>query len=242
MEIVTSSAHPELQERAGEAFRVKWPEFIFHDPVSREFIGRAGELFPQFDVLLRDGDSALANAWAVPFRWDSTAADLPEGYDGAPIRAVQGHDAGVVPSTLCVMAAAVANGVAARGLAAAVLRGLRERAGEAGLEHVIVPVRPTLKHRYPLTPMVEYARWRRNDNLSIDPWIRTHERMGAAIIGVAHRSMVIDGSVAEWEEWSGMVFPVLGDYVVPEALGLVRIDRALDRGTYVEENLWMQHV
>ena len=63
--------------------------------------------------------------------------------------------------------------------------------------------------------------------------------MGAAIIGVAHRSMVIDGSVAEWEEWSRMVFPVSGDYLEPEALGVVRIDRALDGGTYVEENLWM---
>ena len=242
MEIVTSSAYPELQEMAGEAFRVKWPEFIFHDPVSREFVGRVGELFPQFDLLLRDGDAVLANAWAIPIRWDCTAADLPDGYDGALVRAVHGHDTGVVPNTLCVMAAAVADGATARGLAAAVLGGLRERAGAAGLEHVIVPVRPTLKHRYPLTPMAEYARWRRADNLSIDPWIRTHQRMGAAVIGVAHRSMVIDGSVTEWEDWTGMVFPVSGDYVVPEALGLVRIDRALNRGTYIEENLWMQHV
>jgi len=29
--------------------------------------------------------------------------------------------------------------------------------------------------------------------------------------------------------------------VVPDALGLVDIDRDADRGTYVEENLWMRH-
>jgi hypothetical protein len=139
------------------------------------------------------------------------------------------------------MAAAVAEGATARGLAGAVLAGLRERALVARLEHVVVPVRPTLKHRYPLVPMLEYSMWRRPDGASIDPWIRTHERMGAAIIGVAARSMVIEGSVAEWEDWTGMAFPVTGDYVVPDALGLVQIDRLLDRGTYVEENLWMQH-
>lgn len=39
-----------------------------------------------------------------------------------------------------------------------------------------------------------------------------------------------------------MVFPETGAYVVPAALGLVEIDRKRDVGTYVEENLWVQHV
>lgn len=221
---------------------MKWPEFIFHDPIAKEYLGRVGQYFPQFDVLLRDGDEPLAGAWAVPLRWDGTPEDLPDGYDGALARSVGGHEDGTAPDTLCVMAAAVANGVTTRGLAGAVLTGLRERAADAGLVHVVVPVRPTLKHRYPLTPMAEYATWRRADGLSIDPWIRTHERMGASVLDVAHRSMTISGSVAEWETWAEMAFPVSGEYVVPEALGLVRIDREADRGVYVEENLWMQHV
>jgi hypothetical protein len=29
---------------------------------------------------------------------------------------------------------------------------------------------------------------------------------------------------------------------VPDALGLVDIDREHDTGTYVEENLWVQHL
>jgi hypothetical protein len=52
---------------------------------------------------------------------------------------------------------------------------------------------------------------------------------------------VIEGTVAEWEDWTGMVFPVTGDYIVPEALGLVHVDREADRGRYEEENLWVQH-
>ena len=38
-----------------------------------------------------------------------------------------------------------------------------------------------------------------------------------------------------------MVFPETGEYVVPDALDLVDIDRAKDIGTYVEEGLWVQH-
>ena len=53
--------------------------------------------------------------------------------------------------------------------------------------------------------------------------------------------MVITGSVADWEGWTGMAFPDSGSYVVPDALNLVEIDREADRGTYVEENLWMRH-
>ena len=65
--------------------------------------------------------------------------------------------------------------------------------------------------------------------------------MGAWVLGPAPESMRIVGTVAEWETWTGMVFPESGDYVVPGALDLVTIDRAKDRGEYLETNLWMEH-
>jgi hypothetical protein len=68
-----------------------------------------------------------------------------------------------------------------------------------------------------------------------------HCRLGARVLGVAARSMVVDGRVTEWEAWTGMRFSASGDYVVPGALTTVRIDRARDRGRYVEPNVWMLH-
>jgi len=53
--------------------------------------------------------------------------------------------------------------------------------------------------------------------------------------------MVITGTVAEWEQWAAMAFPETASYVVPDALSLVEVDRERDRGTYIEENLWMRH-
>jgi hypothetical protein len=139
------------------------------------------------------------------------------------------------------MAAAVGNDVTKRGLAGQVLTALGVRARSAGLAHVIAPLRPTLKHRYPTTPMKTFVRWTRPDGLSIDPWIRAHQRMGATILAPAARSMVISGTVGEWESWTDMVFPESGSYVVPDALSLVDINCKTDTGTYIEEGLWTEH-
>jgi hypothetical protein len=242
MRIVTDRHRPEFEDAHQTAFGETWPEFMYHDAVSIAHHGRAVRLFSDFDLLLVDGGDVLATAWAVPMSWDGSPADLPDGYDGALVRALDGHDSGAAPSTLCVMYAKVAAPHAAKGLAARVLTGMRDAALAAGLSHVVVPVRPTLKHLYPLQSMDEYSRWRREDGTSIDPWIRTHERMGAEIVGVARRSMVISGTVAEWESWMGLPLPASGEYVIDGALSPVRVDRDRDVAAYVEDNLWMQHL
>jgi GNAT superfamily N-acetyltransferase len=241
--VVTTGEHPELEDETRDALRVEWPEFIFHDSVTDEHIGRVEEYFPRYDVLLLDDGEVVAGGWGVPLAWDGDPGTLPpDGYDGALVQAVTGHENEVTPDTLSVMAAGVKRGRQGRGLAGQVLTALRERATADGLARVIAPVRPTLKTRYPLTPMAAFARWIRDDGLHLDPWIRTHQRLGARILGPAPRSMIITGSVAEWESWAAMAFPDSGQYVVPQALDLVSIDRERDEGRYEETNLWMRHV
>jgi GNAT superfamily N-acetyltransferase len=241
LEVVTTGERHDLDEQARDALRSVWPEFIFHDPVADEYIGRVETYFPQFDLLLLDDGQVVAGGWGVPIRWDGTIGSLPDGYDGALVSAVTGHENAVPADTLCIMAAAVKAGRQGGGLAGKTLTALRERAAAAGLQRVIAPVRPAIKSRYPLTPMADFSRWTRGDGLHIDPWIRTHQRLGASILTPAPRAMVITGTVAEWESWADMAFPATGQYVVPDALDLVDIDREQDRGTYAETNLWMRH-
>jgi GNAT superfamily N-acetyltransferase len=240
-QVITTSDRPDLDEQSQEALLSGWPEFIFHDQVSEALIGRAAEYFPQFDVRLVDDDEIVAGAWAVALRWDGTVGTLPDGYDGALTVAIAEHAGGVKPDTLCVMAAAVRQDRRGAGLAGKSLRELRSRAARAGLDRVIVPVRPVLKTRYPLASMADFARWTRADGEHLDPWIRTHQRLGATILGPAPRSMLVTGTVAEWQDWAGMAFPQTGRYVVPGALDLVEIDAERDHGSYAETNLWMRH-
>jgi len=241
--IITNSDRPDLQGSAQAPLRDGWPAFVLRDPVSNSHRDAVARYFPRFDVLLLDDDDeVLARATAVALRWDGDASTLPEdGYDGALITAVTEHENGVEPDTLCVVAATVRTDRTGGGLAGAVLTALRERAAEAGLRRVIVPVRPTLKASYPLTSMADFAGWTREDGLHLDPWIRTHQRLGATILTPAPRSMVVSGTVEQWEKWTGMAFPQTGRYVVPGGLDLLAIDRERDQGTYEETNLWMRH-
>ncbi|MGH7305192.1 MAG: hypothetical protein ACRELZ_18055, partial [Candidatus Rokuibacteriota bacterium] len=125
--------------------------------------------------------------------------------------------------------AAVAPDQQGRGHSARVIRAMRSIAARHGLRELIAPVCPTFKDRY------------RADGAPIDPWLRLHWRLGARFLRVAPRSMVVTGTVAQWESWTAMSFPESGRYVVPGALAPVRIDRRRNRGRYVEPNVWMLH-
>lgn len=241
MDVVTRTERPDLDDKVRAAFRERWPEFVFHGEAGPRYLPRVQELFGHLDVLLLDGEEVAAGGWGVPFAWDGTFEDLPDGYDGALARCVEDHDAGRPATTLSFMAAAVNPAYDKQGLATQVLHALVERAADHGIGQVVAPLRPTWKHRYPLQPMAEYAGWQRPDGLSVDPWIRTHQRMGATILGPAQRSMVVRGSVADWESWTGMVLPASGVYVIPDGLNTLSVDRDADTAVYVEENLWVRH-
>lgn len=153
MEVVETRERPDLEQQAQAAFRQRWPEFIFHDPISNANIDKVGEYFAEWDLLvLRDGQ-VLAGGWGVPLPWDGTTRDLPDGYDDALVRSVTARESGRPTDTLCIMAAVVAAGAARKGLAGTVLSALRKRALDAGLTRVVCPVRPTLKSSYPLVSM-----------------------------------------------------------------------------------------
>jgi GNAT superfamily N-acetyltransferase len=143
------------------------------------------------------------------------------------------------PSTLCAIVAGVLPDYRGTGVASAVLRRMSQLAAAHGLDELIAPVRPTWKERYPLTPMERYMLWRREDGFLYDPWLRTHERLGAELLDLAPRSSTVTGSREEWEEWTGLQFPEDGDYVVPRALVPVHFEGG--HGTYVEPNVWMKH-
>ncbi len=107
---------------------------------------------------------------------------------------------------------------------------MRNVAQRNGLRHLIAPVRPSWKDRYPLTPIQNYVRWRRPDGQLLDPWMQTHERLGARVATPLPRSLRITGTVADWASWTGLAFPETGDYVFPQGLATVHIDRDRDTG------------
>jgi GNAT superfamily N-acetyltransferase len=243
--LVNLGERPDLLPGLRRIVKSVWPptmEYVHHDAVCDRHWSALVEQFADFQPVLCDrGGRVVAGGYTIPFIWDGRRATLPSGVDGVLVRGVRDRRPGRPPTALSALLAVVHPALQGRGLSRAVIRGMATLAARHGLRALVAPVRPTQKYRYPLISMDRYVRWRRRDGSPFDPWIRVHWRLGARLLGVAPRSMVIDGRVREWEAWTGLGFPESGRYVVPGALAPITIDRRRNRGRYVEANVWMQH-
>ena len=199
--------------------------------------GRLVEEYAAFQFALLEGEEIAARACSIPVPWDGTLDDLPEGMDEALLRTVEGGE----PTALCALLIAVAGDHRGRHVSTDGLRAMVDIARTHGLHSLIAPVRPTLKERYPLTPIERYAEWRLDDGRAFDAWIRIHESVGGRILRAAPRSARITGTVSEWEEWVEMAFPESGEYWFPHGLAPLEVDREQDRAEYWEPNVWMVH-
>jgi GNAT superfamily N-acetyltransferase len=237
----TGAERPNLLPRWRDLM-VVWPEFMHHDPVCNRLFGRVRTEYASLQFFSWDDetDELVAEGNALPAAWDGDPASLPdEGIDA--VLEAGFADGGPEPNVLSALQIMVAPGRQGQGLSRRMVERMAEIGRAEGFSALIAPVRPSLKHRYPLAPIERYVTWRSADGTHLDPWLRTHERLGGEILEVAPRSMTIPGTIAQWEEWTGMVFPESGAYVVPGALVPVEIDRERDQGLYVEPNVWMVH-
>ncbi len=224
-------------------FSEQWPAFITHDEDVKPFLDRRVEYFSDLDYYVLDDDGAvIAGAWCVPLRWDGSVRELPAGYTDLLKIAVEQREKQTVPDTLALMAAVVRPDLKRAGVASRAVALLKAEATSRGFQRMLAPVRPTLKCRYPLTPIQQYMRWRRSDGALLDPWLRTHERAGGKLLAPAPASQQFTGTITEWERWVDLPLPDSGRYVFPEGLDVLVVDADADHGAYVEPNVWVRHL
>jgi hypothetical protein len=240
LEAFTAEERPDLWQRAHteQTFDGLWPEYNHHGTQAHRYFGALFPSYSSFQVLFVDrrSDRLAARARTIPFRWDGTLDDLPQGIDAVGLRALD--DPG--PSTaLSALAAEVDPGYQGIGLSALVIEAMALVARSAALAPLVAPVRPRWKERYPLIPIERYAAWQREDGLPFDPWIRVHARLRGEVLRAESRSMEIAGPVADWEAWTGMHFPEDGTFVFPRGLAPLTVTGGI--GRYWEPNVWVVH-
>jgi GNAT superfamily N-acetyltransferase len=242
-QVVRYSEQPELWDDIGDLSGDVWPEYNLHGETLNYYWRQLYDVFPDWQFVLYDpGEQVvLAEGHTIPLAWDGTDAGLGPGIDASLAAAFESHAVGRPPTAVSALAAEIPPRHQNRGLSPVLLTAMVGLARQAGLKHLIAPVRPSRKDRYPTTPIERYARWTRPDGSPFDPWIRVHTRLGARIGPVIPHSLHISGTVAEWEGWTAMPFPETGDYVFPAGLAPVRIDREHDTGEYWEPNIWIIH-
>ena len=237
----TMAERPDLRPRARALMDV-WPPFMHHDPVANQYFGRVRDQYDylQFFAWEDELDDVVAEGNVVPAGWDGDPESLSDGGLDAVLEA-SFSDRTSSFNVLSALQIVISGRYQGRGLSARMIERMAEIGRSHGYASLIAPVRPSWKHRYPLADIDRYVAWRRGDGSHVDPWLRTHERIGGEILRVAHRSMIVPGTVADWEEWTEMTFPESGPYVVPGALVPIEIDLERGHGLYVEPNVWVLH-
>jgi len=241
--VIRYSERPELWDSISDLSDEVWPEYNLHGEFLNYYWGQLYDAYPEWQFVLYDPDErmVLAEGNTIPLAWDGTDAGLGPGIDASVAAAFELRAAGGPPTAASALAAKIPPRHQGKRLSGVVLTAMAGLTREAGLGHLIAPVRPSHKDRYPTIPIERYARWTQPDGQPFDPWMRVHTRMGARIGPAIPRSLHITGSVGQWESWTGMQFPETGDYVFPAGLATVHIDRDADAGEYWEPNVWIIH-
>ena len=240
----TLHERPDREDDFEQLSDASWPRFLRQQDALGygQYWPRLFTTWADWQLLIVDEmGPTIAATHAVPVVWNGTVEDLRSSVADILRRAQADHDAGRAPNVLSALEAMVATRFRGKGMSAIAVRAMLDLARAHGLRALIAPVRPANKSQYPLAPMERYARWTNEDGLPFDPWIRVHARLGADIVDVAPRALIILGTVANWERWTDMRFPDSGPYVVPGALQPVVIDRQSDEGRYEDPNIWMRH-
>ena len=238
-QVHTLKNRADLSRALRELNRKSWPDFIIYGDIYSW--DRFYSELSDFILLLTDRNGLLiGGGFTVPVFWSGELDDLPSSIEKIIEAGLESKGCSSV-NTLIPVAALVEKRTRGENISAEILMLMKSLAIQHGFINLIVPVRPTWKARYPLQSIKSYATWQNKDGLLYDPWLRTHQRLGAAIMKCVDSTLKIEGTVEDWENWTGMIFPESGEYIVKNALQPIQIDIESNVGVYHEPNVWMQH-
>ncbi|MBD2813244.1 transferase [Xenorhabdus sp. Flor] len=245
--IQSAKEREDFREETNDIISANWPEFMDYDAVAWQYWDILYE--PDFShfqkcAILKQGQQerliGLLNS--IPFPWEQPSLNqLPDDGWDAILRSGAEAKGKKQANMLSALSVTVDPEFRGHNVPALLINGVKQTAREAGLQGMVVPVRPSLKSCYPLQDFVEYCNWKNEKGEPFDPWVRTHWRLGAKIIKPALRSMNIYGTVEKWQEWTGMKFPQSGEYIIPGGLVPLVVDTEKQTAHYIEPNLWMFH-
>lgn len=244
LEIITADRNPDLFDDAQVLVDESFAEFMDHSEVVCRLWKELYTLFPEYQYLMREpgSDTVAVLGNCFPLAWRRDMSDLPGGgVEWGLETAVEQAQAGEKPTVLCAFQIITNPRLRGRGLSYRAVETMIDIARRHGLSDLIAPVRPNRKENHPDMPMDHFVRWKRDDGLPVDDWLRVHVRLGGRILHICEESFVVSGSISEWERWTGQVFASSGAYPVEGGLVPVEIDREKDHGVYTEPNVWVWH-
>ena len=241
-QVVSLDERPDLFESQDKIGGEVWPEFMLHDPVAITYWMQLIEAFKEYQLMIMDGDEIVAVINSVPFYYDKSINELPdEGVDWGVKKSISDYKAGIKPNILMGVQIAVNKKHQGRGFSSLSVSEMSNLALKREINRLVIPLRPSDKHKYPLIPIENYINWKTDNNLPFDNWLRVNIKAGGKIIKICSKSMFIPGTIDEWKEWTQLDFPGSGSYIIPGALNPISIDTEKNQGVYIEPNIWILH-
>ncbi len=217
-----------------------FPKLIFKSHAIQNYWERLEKYFPDYQLLLiNEDEDVIGSINTIPFFWDRPLSELPdEGWDWMLEKGVTDHENNLAPNFLGGLQVIVRKKYQGEGYSKWLIESGKQRMKEAGFDHLLIPIRPTFKHKHPQMKMEEYMQLK-TDGVLYDPWIRTHTKSGAQIIRVCTHSMTIKGDLQYWEGILGQKIKHSGPFIADGGLNPVFIRFEDDLGIYIEENIWI---
>ena len=251
----TSAAYPDYSwigcpdrdsffQDANSILTRSYPRFLIEDLIDFQEWRDLHSLYPEFQFALVETatQTMVAQGSCLPVPWERSLVELPNtGCDWALMTGLAGKVNKIKPTILGAVSLTILPEYQGRGLSQYLLNHMQELARAYHFSALILAVRPTLKHLYPLTPMERYIQWQNKAGLTFDPWLRANLKQGAKLLGICDRSTTIIEPISYWERTTQMDFPDSGKYIIPGGIVPLDIDRDADRGSYIEPNIWLSY-
>ncbi len=217
-----------------------WSPVIQGSEVGDYYWENTFNYFPEHQLFFqRENGDLIGFANTIPLWYNGSNEDLPdEGWDWMIRKGIEDYESQLQPNIVGGLQIGVLPLYRGQGYSKYILGEVKKMIAEEGYSNFILPIRPTLKHKYPEVEMEEYIQWTEKGKI-FDPWIRVHMEAGAQIIKVCHKAMSVELSIAAWEKLLGYKITRSGKIKVEGALTLVDIQLDKGIGTYIEPNIWI---
>ncbi len=219
-----------------------FPRIVLESKVTEEYWPRLETYFPEYQVYLTNSTKEIvAFINAIPFSYKRPLNELPDdGWDWMLKQGIENKEQNIIPNCIGGLQIIVNTNYLGQGYSRIIINAAKSLRTEKGLEHLLIPIRPTFKHHFPHMEMEKYMHYQEEGKL-YDPWIRSHLRNDARIIKVCHNAMNIKRAIPYWEGLLGRKIKTSGNYVVDGALNTVTMNLEDNLGEYREANIWISY-
>ncbi len=240
--IVNFKERPDLYDLQDDICGKAFPVFLYYSEIADRYWDKMVTYYKEYQLLLLDEDKIIAVINCIPMNLDIPDEALPEeAFNWGFEKGIKDFEAGKKINAVMGVQIVIPEECRGKGISSIAVQELKNMCAKMGIKRLVIPIRPTLKSKYPLNDIDNYIKWKNKDGLPFDPWLRVHVRKKAKIIKVCRKAVEIKAAVKEWEAWTKMKFPESGAYVVEGALCPVVIDRENNLGTYIEPNVWISY-